>query len=219
MTCAIGPLPILVNIAELVANMAVEERVDSLLTQIRGTIGAAARADSNISEFESALAFVESVVFVSPLQVADEQHAPRTMIGVVTKRLHCLAMPAFVISNPTIVRSELCKVANQRLHQVLRPPNRMDIPSRYQNSFITIANAIPPLSILNSPICNLEVTAEEVRLQSPVPPLEALAYRLLLVAIPPDVRASVGSTEGSLAHDFVAVEADAVRGEVCSGGS
>ena len=60
-----------IDAAELIALMAVEEGVDALLPEVGGTVRAPARADCDIGELESALAFVEPVVSVATLQITD----------------------------------------------------------------------------------------------------------------------------------------------------
>mmetsp|Transcript_34001 Transcript_34001/g.61092 ORF Transcript_34001/g.61092 Transcript_34001/m.61092 type:complete len:250 (-) Transcript_34001:430-1179(-) len=162
LTSALGPLPMTIHTTKLVTDMAVKKGVNSLLSQISGSIGAAARADGNIGQLEATLTLVESVVFVASLQITDNQVSPRTMVRVVSKRLHRLAPPTFLIRNPSIIRSELCKVTNQWFDQVLRPPNRMDIPPCNENSFVTRTNVIPVLSILNGPVCHIEIRLEKV---------------------------------------------------------
>lgn len=199
-----------INAAKLVAHMTVEKRVDALLAQVGGPVRAAPTAYGDVSELEAALAFVVSVVFVPSLQIADDQLAPGPMVCVVGERLHRLARPTLLVGDPSVIRGELDKVPNQRLHQVLRPPDRVNIPPCDQDGFVPLANFVPVLGVLDGPVRHFEIGGEKVGFQPPKLALEALADRLLLVAIPPDVRACVGRAEVPLADDFFSVESDAI---------
>lgn len=206
-----------INTTKLVTDMAVEKGIDPLLSQVGWPIFARSATHGYISELKATLTFLEPVVSVTPLQITNNQAASRTVVGVVTKRLHRLAHPTFVIRNPTVVGGKFRKVTNQRLHEILPPTDRVDIPPRNQDSFIVRANVVPVLGILDGPVCHFEVGLEKVRFQHSVLTLETLADRLLIIAIPADVRARVGRAKLSLARDFVAVDLDAVGCEVGPG--
>ena len=61
-----------VYIAELVADVTVEEGIDALLSEIGRAIRTAAGTDGDIGKLEAALTIDVSVVFVAALQVAND---------------------------------------------------------------------------------------------------------------------------------------------------
>ena len=152
---------------------------------------------------------------VPSLQVADYHAPPRPVVGVVSERLHRLAAPSLVLRYPPVVRRELREVAYERLDEVPPPPYGVHVPPRDEYRLVALADAVPVLRVPDGPVGRLEVRPEEVRLQRPVLAPEALADRLLAVAIPPDVRPGVGRAERSLPHDLVAMDPDAVGPARC----
>ena len=139
------------------------------------------------------------------------------MVREVAERLHRLPVPTLIAGNPSIVGGELRKVPNQRLDQILPPPNRMNVASSNEDGFVMLAKIVPLLCVADRLIRHVEIATEKIRLQSGVLGFEAFAHRLLAVAIPAKVRSRICQSKGSFANDVVGMELDAVGREVSPG--
>ena len=139
------------------------------------------------------------------------------MVREVAERLHRLPVPTLIVGDPSIVAGELRKVPNQRLDQILPPPNRMNVASSDEDGFVVLAKIVPLLGVADRPIRHVEIATEKIRLQSGVLGFEAFAHRLLAVAIPAKVRPRICQSKGSFADDVVGMELDAVGREVGPG--
>eukprot|EP00578_Thalassiosira_sp_NH16_P027583 CAMPEP_0181099332 /NCGR_PEP_ID=MMETSP1071-20121207/12604_1 /TAXON_ID=35127 /ORGANISM="Thalassiosira sp., Strain NH16" /LENGTH=216 /DNA_ID=CAMNT_0023181989 /DNA_START=332 /DNA_END=982 /DNA_ORIENTATION=- len=203
-----------INATKLVTYVRIEEAIDALLSQVGGPVRAATAAHGDIGQLEPALTLVVPIILVPALQIAHDEIPPRAVVRVVRERLHRLPAPSLLVGNPPVVRRELRKVAYHRLHEVPPRPDGMDAPPRDQDGLVGIDEFVPFLGILDRLIGDVEIAREEVGFQSSVLDLEGLAHRLLVVAIPADVRPRVRRSKISLAEDLVAVETDGVGREV-----
>mmetsp|Transcript_8134 Transcript_8134/g.14893 ORF Transcript_8134/g.14893 Transcript_8134/m.14893 type:complete len:225 (-) Transcript_8134:426-1100(-) len=190
-----------------------EEGIDALLPQIGRTVGAPAGADGGVGELEPALASVVGIVPVPALNVAHDEAPAGTVVGVVAEGLHGEDGPALVVlvGDPAVVRSELGEVTDERLHQVLRATDGVNVAPRDEYLLPDLADAVPVLGVLDGLVGHPEVVPEEFVLEDAKVVLEALAHGLLLVAVPADVSSCVGGAKSSHADNFVPMEPDAVR--------
>ena len=120
---------------------------------------------------------------------------------------HGQHLPTFVVlgRNPTVVRSELCEVANERFHEIFPIVHRCDIALGHENFLLVFANGIPLSGILDGAVRNLVVAAKKFILERRVLTFETFGNGFLTVAVAANVSGRVRNAKLASAQDFVAM--------------
>mmetsp|Transcript_4290 Transcript_4290/g.7155 ORF Transcript_4290/g.7155 Transcript_4290/m.7155 type:complete len:203 (+) Transcript_4290:553-1161(+) len=167
-----------------------KEGFDSFFSQISWSIATLSRTNRRITQLEATHGFRTSIVLVAALEVAHEYISTRSVIREVAKCFCRLCFVAAIIHKPARVGSPLCVVSNQWLHQVGNSRvGSLNISSRHQYLFATLAEAVPLFCIFNRFIGNFKVSRKVLNLHATECWFETLAGRSLLIAIASNVRA------------------------------
>ena len=216
-TARTGPR-LAVGVTKSVAAVIGKKRFNALFAQICWSVGAIARTNGRISQFKATLVRLGTIVAIPSLQVADYHLSTGAIVGIVREGFHGQHLPTFVVlgRNPTVVRSELCEVANERFHEIFPIVHRCDIALGHENFLLVFANGIPLSGILDGAVRNLVVAAKKFILERRVLTFETFGNGFLTVAVAANVSGRVRNAKWASAQDFVAMNLPLETAEICA---
>lgn len=187
-----------------------KEGFNAFFAQIGGSVATIAGANGYIGQFKATATLAVSIVSITTLNVADNQLSTTAMIGKVRKGFHGQDGPTNVtlVGNPTIVRSKLGKVTNERFDHELVAPNNHDIAAGNQNLVALAAKLVPLQSQIDCLVGYMKVLGKEFIFQYSIFGFELLANGFLLVTIAAKVRARISDAKGAFPDNLASMQRD-----------